>query len=196
VLGRRPTRPDAPLARPEANEYPTFFAPYVEAVGAYHPLALLWSQVDALRALAETITESTGLHRYAEGKWSVKETLGHLSDAERMVSYWLFRISRGDATLLAGYDERFYVTAGGFDGRSLADLIEEFECVREASVRLVASTSPEAWGRWGVFKDVPMTARAVGYILPGHVEHHLGLLRTRYGMQVPSMERRYGPAPA
>jgi hypothetical protein len=191
-----PARPEASLGRPAANEYPTSFEPYVEAVRAYHPFKLLRSQVDALRALSATITESTGLHRYAEGKWSVKETLGHLSDAERMVSFWLFRISRGDATPLPGYDERMYVTAGRNDDRTLPGLIEEFEGVREASLRLAESMSAEAWGRWGVFGTTPIAARAVGYVLPGHVEHHLELLRTRYGVEVPSMERRYGPAPA
>jgi hypothetical protein len=191
-----PPRPKLSPPKPAANEYPTYFAAYVDAVGAYDPFALLWAQGEALRALAEGMPESVALRRYAEGKWSVSETLGHLSDAERMVSYWLFRISRGDATPLAGYDERLYVTAGGFDHRTPADLIAEFECVREASLRLVASTPTEAWERWGMFKEIPITARAVAYVLPGHVEHHLEILRARYGLAVPPMEDRYGSAGA
>jgi hypothetical protein len=186
-------RPDTPLPKPEAGEHADFLKPYVDAVGAYHPFALLRAQTAAIRAVFERIDEALALHRYAEGKWSVKETLGHLSDAERMVSHWLFRISRGDTTPLLGYDERLYVTAGGFDSWPMGDLIAEFASVREASLRLVASTPSEGWEKWGVFKTTPMTARAAGYILAGHVEYHLELLRDRYGVPVPSMELRYGP---
>jgi hypothetical protein len=110
-----------------------------------------------------------------------------------MVSYWLFRIIRGDATPIPGYDERLYVSAARYDQWSCAALIDEFECVREASLRLVASTPSDGWEKWGALRDAPMTARAVAYILPGHVEYHLELLSTRYGVPVPSMEQRYGP---
>jgi hypothetical protein len=165
-------------------------------VGEYHPFALLWSQIDALRAISETIPDSMADYRYAEEKWSVKETLGHLSDVERMVSYWLFRIVRGDATPLLGQDGRLYVTAGSFDRWSLADLITEFACVREVSLRLAASTSPEGWDGRGVYGGAPITARAAVYVLAGHVEHHLAILADRYGVPVPSMEQRYGAAPA
>ena len=191
-----PIRPEATPPRPASGEYSSSFAPYVEAVGKHDPFVLLWGQVESLRAIAQGISAAAALHRYSEGKWSVKETFGHLCDAERMVSHWLFRVSRGDETPLRSFDRTSYVTAARYDERSLSDLVDEFECVRLASLRLVASSPFDAWTKWGVVESDSVSARALVYTLPGHVEHHLELLRTRYDIAVPSLESRYGPAGA
>ncbi len=181
---------------PGPGEYGAWFAPYVAAMGAYDPPALLGAQVGALRAVCASLSESAALHRYAPGKWSVKETLGHLSDAERMISHWLLRIGRGDPMPLKGFDEGAYVIAAGFHDRSKERLVQEFERVREATLQLVAGVSEDGWRSRGELEGAPITARALKYILTGHVEHHLEILRTRYGVAVPAMEQRYGPSVA
>ena len=191
-----PVRPEAARARPESSEYSSSFAPYVEAVGKHDPFVLLWGQVESLRAIAQGISAAAALYRYSEGKWSVKETFGHLSDAERMVSHWLFRVSRGDETPLRSFDRTSYVTVARYDERSISDLVDEFECIRLATLRLIASSPFDAWSKRGVVESDSVSARALLYTLPGHVEHHLELLRTRYEIAVPSIELRYGPAGA
>jgi uncharacterized damage-inducible protein DinB len=128
------------------------------------------------------VTEAGAGHRYAPGKWSVREVLGHLCDAERIFAYRLLRIARGDKTPLEGFDENVYVPAGAFDNRTLADLREEWTATREATVALVRGLPADAWTRRGSANGTSVTAAALAYIILGHVEHHLGVLRDRYGV--------------
>lgn len=180
------------IAAPEADEYDPFYAGYIALVRERDPLGLLKRQVPVLRATCTVMTEAEALVRYAPGKWSIKEVLGHLSDTERVLSYRLFRISRGDTTPLAGFDENAYVGAAGFDGRAVRALLEELDSVRAATLRLVETVPPDAWSRRGVANGVPVSARALLFILAGHVEHHFGILRERYGLAIPHIE----PSPA
>ena len=129
-----------------------------------------------------SVTEAVAAHRYAPGKWSVREVLGHLCDAERIFAYRLLRIARGDATPLAGFDENTYVPAGAFEQRALAALTDEWTATRNATVALVRGLPAGAWTRSGIANGKNVTATALVYIILGHVEHHLGVLRDRYGV--------------
>jgi hypothetical protein len=174
------------VSPPEADEFAPFFATYIDLVRDRDPLGALGRQVPALRRACSGMDEREALHRYDFGKWSVKEVVGHLSDTERVLSYRLLRISRGDETPLSPFDENAYVVAAGFDGRELSALIDDFESVRLATLRLLDGVGPEGLQRWGVASGHSITARALLYIIAGHVEHHFRILGERYGVSVPS----------
>jgi hypothetical protein len=121
-------------------------------------------------------------YRYALGKWSVAEVIGHLSDNERVFAYRLMRIGRGDDTPLPGFDETIATPGGAFDRRPHTDLVDEWVSVRNATLSLVRGMPSEAWTRYGRANDHLVTARALVYIILGHVEHHLAVLSERYGI--------------
>lgn len=170
------------IARPAAEEYAPFYAGYVASVGDADVVRLLETQPAELRLLCEPLSEEGALARYAPGKWSVKEVVGHLSDAERVFSYRLLRISRGDATPLAGYDEGRYVAAARFDRLPLALLLEELGAVRASTLALAREIEPDAWALTGEANGFRVSARALAFITAGHMRHHVGVLRERYGL--------------
>ncbi|MGH9312666.1 MAG: DinB family protein [Vicinamibacterales bacterium] len=172
------------IDRPETGEFATFYARYID----YLPrdadvIATLTSQLDALPKALALAGEGRASYRYAEGKWSVREVVGHLADAERIFVYRLLRIARGDETPLPGFDENDYVRAGDFERRPLADVVGEWLAVRRATLSLASGMEPAAWERRGTANNAAISARALLYITAGHTEHHLGILRTRYGLQ-------------
>lgn len=173
------------IAPPVADEYAPFYSGYVALAREQDPLALLQSQRHSLRAMCESLTEEQALARYAPGKWSIKQVLGHLADTERVFSYRIFRIGRGDATPLAGFDQNAYVDAAHSDERPLTELLEEFLSVREATLRLVDGLNDEQLARRGVANEAAVSARALVYIAAGHVAHHMRILRDSYGVSVP-----------
>ncbi len=169
------------IPRPAPHEYAPFYARYIERVpeGANLP-ALLEAQATELDVLLAVLDESKALHRYAPGKWSIKEMVGHLADAERIMAYRLLRIARGDATPLAGFEEDDYVKIAAFDQRTLVNLRAEFQAVRQATLALIRSLDAEAFARRGIASQNPVSAAAIAHILFGHTAHHMAVLRERY----------------
>ena len=110
--------------RPEKNEYAEFYETYVSLVEEIDIVSALENQPEDLREMLAGISAEKENFRYAEGKWSVKELLGHVIDTERVFSYRALRISRGDKTPLAGFEENFYVAGSNFSNTKFADLIE------------------------------------------------------------------------
>jgi hypothetical protein len=170
------------IPRPQADEAATFYQGYVAKVTDDDLGAQLEAQLLEIQQLFEDVTDAAALARYAEGKWSIKEILGHLSDTERIFGYRLLRIARGDATPLSGFDENAYVPAGSFDQRPLATLLEELRVVRLSTVALIEGLPKECWTRRGQANGKAISARALAYIIVGHTAHHLGVLRDRYGL--------------
>jgi len=170
------------ISPPGADEYAPFYSGYVTYARERGPFELLRSQPEELRRICASLTEEQALARYAPGKWSIKEVLGHLADTERVFSYRLFRIARGDATPLAGFDQNTYVAAGRFDERPLGALLDGFLSVRAALTRLVEGLSPEELARTGIANEAAVSARALLYIATGHVAHHIAILRDSYGV--------------
>jgi hypothetical protein len=168
------------IPRPSTHEYAPFYARYIEKVPEGDLPGLLEDQARELNALLRNLEEAKALHRYAPGKWSIKETLGHLADGERILAYRLLRIARGDATPLPGYEEDDYVKAADFDRRSLADLLEDFQAIRGTTIRLLRSLGDEAFSRVGSANGNPFTAAALAHIIFGHVAHHIAILKERY----------------
>jgi uncharacterized damage-inducible protein DinB len=168
------------LVRPVDHEYPSFYAGYIARVPDGDVVALLARQMEDTSAFLAGLTEAQGNHRYAPGKWSVKEVVGHLADAERVFAYRALRFARGDATPLAPFDENAWVPQSGCDERTLKDLTEEFRAVRHATIPLVRSLTDETAVRSGTASGKPVTVRALIYMAAGHELHHLAVLRERY----------------
>ncbi|MBA3554882.1 MAG: DinB family protein [Gemmatimonadales bacterium] len=171
----------AHLTRPAADEYSTFVADYVGRImDGEDILEVLAEQLDEVRGRLGRIDEARGEFRYAAGKWSIKEIVGHLSDAERIFAYRALRIARGDATPLPGFDENAYAPEVRADERTLADLTAEWSDVRRATLALFDHLPERAWERRGIASDKPVSVRALAYVVAGHVRHHLQVLEERY----------------
>jgi len=168
------------IERPKADEHSPYFARYIDRVPDGNLIALLESQFADTRALLERVPREREDFAYAEGKWSVKEVVGHLADSERVFAYRALRFARGDATELAGYDENAWVANAGFGRQRLADLVDEFSAVRASTIRFVKSLNAEELARRGVANGNGITVRALVYIIAGHERHHVGLFRERY----------------
>jgi hypothetical protein len=166
--------------RPDATEYAPFYARYVADVPEADVVAALRDSGRELVAALTAIPEARGGFRYAPDKWTIREVVGHMIDAERIFGYRALRLARGDATPLPGFEENDYARTAGSDARTLADLIDELRILREGTVRLFQFLPAEAWTRRGVVNGREVSVRALAYITAGHARHHLGVLRERY----------------
>ncbi len=168
------------MLRPLVHEYTSYHAHYVERVPYGDPLLALERQVDDTTQLLLGLPEERGAYRYAAGKWSIKELVGHVIDCERIFAYRCLAIARGDRTSLPGFDQDAYVARSSHERRSLSSIIGELHTVRAASLGLFRSLSEEEWGRAGVSDGKLLTARVIPWIAAGHEHHHLQVLRERY----------------
>jgi hypothetical protein len=168
------------LSRPQTGEYAGHFETYIQKVPEGDLLAFLEAQPKLLREQWAGSSEEQANYRYAEGKWSVKEVLGHIADTERVMQYRLLRIARGDTTPLPGFDEELFARHATFNGQSIEELLHGFEIVRESTLVLARQLNDDAWVRRGTVSGGPASARAFAYILAGHAEHHAQILEERY----------------
>ncbi len=170
------------ITKPEPGEYGPYYQKYIDLVPGDDVLVALEAQGPVTQALLAAAGEAKAGFRYAPEKWTVREVVGHLADAERIFAYRALRFGRGDATDLPGFDENAYVPAGNFERRTLADMAAEFAAVRAASLALFRSFDEEALLRRGTANRFPCSVRALAMILVGHEMHHVKLLRERYGL--------------
>jgi len=168
------------IPRPNATEYDPHYETYVTKVPEGNLLTILEAQRRETQDLLASIPDGRALHRYAPGKWSMKEVVGHVTDAERVFSYRALRFARGDQTPLPGFDEQVYAPAGKFDLRTLPDLAAELDAVRHATIALFGSFDQVSLARHGPASNNEVSVRALAYIIAGHERHHVGILRERY----------------
>jgi len=166
--------------KPAPTEYAPYYAKYIDLVAGDDPVDSLCEQVRESLALLRPLTPDVSLHRYAEGKWSLREVVGHLTDAERVFAYRALRFSRADQTALSTFDQDPYIAAAQFDRRPWPDLLTEFELVRRTTILLFRGLDEAAWHRRGVASDNEVSVRALAYIIAGHELHHMKLVRDRY----------------
>jgi uncharacterized damage-inducible protein DinB len=167
------THPD----RTEAAEY---YFTYIDQVPDRDICEQLEAQLGDVRQLASGITESQSLHRYAPGKWSIRDVMNHLSDCERLFVARAFWFARGFTSPLPSFDQEVSVAAAKADARDWADLVAEFDAIRAGTIAFFESLPEEAWSRRGIASDNPFTVRALAYLCVGHVIHHTRILRERY----------------
>jgi uncharacterized damage-inducible protein DinB len=168
------------MQRPAVDEYAAYYGKYVDQVTGNDVVSTLRAQIGETAATLRAVSDSDSLKRYAEGKWSLREVVGHLVDAERIFAYRALRIGRGDETPLPGFDQDPYIAAAGFDRRDWNGLIDEFEVVRRSTVMLLDGLDAEAWGRRGTASNNPVTVRAIAFVIAGHELHHMKIVRERY----------------
>ncbi len=168
------------MTRPNSSEYAPYFDKYISMVPEGEIVATLGKQIESTLSLIRGLSEGQGDLRYAPGKWSVKELIGHVIDTERIFAYRALRFARNDATPLSGFDENSFVANAGFGSRSLTDLTEEFESTRKSNLYLFKNLDGDSWLRRGPANNNEISARALAYIIAGHELHHMGILRSRY----------------
>ena len=171
------------LATPPAadgTEFPPYFGKYIALVPAGDVLATLETQLTDTVAVLDEAGEARAGHRYAEGKWSVREVVGHAVDTERVFAYRALAAARGEGASLPPFDENVYVAHGAFDTRSLGSLLGEWTAVRRATLALFRNLDDTALTRRVTANDAPVSARALAWIIAGHELHHRELLRWRY----------------
>ncbi len=170
------------MNRPAETEYAPFYAGYVSLVPESDVLAVLEEQKSAFRRLAASVPKDRERHRYAEGKWSIREVTGHLVDGERVFGYRAFAFSRAEKAPLPSFDENEYVAASSYDEVPLAELVRELVAVRDANLAVLRRLADPGWARVGIASGKPVSVRALGFIMAGHPRHHLAILRDRYGV--------------
>lgn len=168
------------LSRPQPGEYAPYYEKYISLVQSSDIVATLDEQRRETLLLLSGRTEDEGNHRYADDKWSVKEVLGHVNDAERVFAYRALRISRNDQTNIEGFEQDDYVKFGPFAKRTIEDLVEDYIAVRRATLTLFRNLYQDAWKRRGVANKNEVTVRALAYIIAGHEIHHRAILREKY----------------
>jgi hypothetical protein len=166
--------------RPARDEHAPYYATYIDHVPDGDVVGTLGRQFDGTISLLRSVSEANAGRRYAEGKWSVREVIGHLTDAERVFSYRAMRFARHDSTPLPSFDENAFVANASFDARTMASLCDEWEAVRHATVHFFRSLAPDEWHRSGTASNARMSVRALAWVIAGHELHHLGVLRSRY----------------
>ena len=169
-----------PSGRPRKGEYAAYGEPDVALVEGDDAVAALLRQRALTVELFERFGEHGGRLAYAPGKWTVRGVLGHLADDERIYAYRALCIARGDARPLPGFDENDYARAAAFDKRTFADLLADYEAVRDASITLFRGLDSEAWLRRGVANDHDVTPRGLAFHIAGHELHHHAIVRERY----------------
>lgn len=165
---------------PDASEYVPYYGRYIALVPDGDIIAQLERQAEETARLIGGLSAEQAEHRYAPGKWSIKEVVGHVTDAERIFAYRALRFARGDSTPLPGFEENAYVPAGEFGDRSLADLASELRAVRGATLAMFRGLPEPAMTRAGVASDATASVRAIAWITAGHELHHMKLVRERY----------------
>ena len=168
------------INKPEPNEYPPFFNGYIELVRTTDVISFLEKQSTAFVAQLSSISPEKANFRYAPGKWSVKEVVGHVIDIARVMAYRAFSFSREEEYPLPGIDQEHYTPRGNYDYRELGDLAEEFKFLRLSNLRLFAALDDQASRRQGVADNNKFTVRALIYIAAGHLEHHRLVLQEKY----------------
>ena len=170
-----------PVSSPTSEEYAPFYADYVQRATARGDIvAALSAQPDEMKAALGNLSDSQARFRNGPGEWSIKEVVSHLIDGERVFSYRLLRISRKDKTPLAGFEQSDYVRESIADNLPLNDLLDEFEYLRRANTLAIKNMPVEAVDQVGNASGVAISARALIFILAGHVEHHMSSLKEKY----------------
>jgi uncharacterized damage-inducible protein DinB len=174
--------PNLLITKPDASEYAPYYGRYLDLVPDGDILGTLAGQIGGTLAGLRKISEADSLKRYADGKWSVREVLGHMIDTERIFAYRALRFARNDRTPLPGFEQDDYIPAAQFDRRPWAGLLEEFEALRRSNVLMFRGLGEEAWLRQGVASENPMSVRAAAYVIAGHELHHMRVLHDKYGV--------------
>ena len=170
----------ATISRPAPSDYPPYFATYIDKVPEGDVLEILKNQIENTVKTLSRVKESDAGFRYAPGKWSIREIVGHVADTERIFVYRAVCFARGESQPLPGFDENTYAANSGADAKSLADNLNELRTQRAATISFFAGASAEALARRGTANNREYVMRAIPFIIAGHERHHMGVIQERY----------------
>lgn len=162
------------------NEYASYYTTYINALNDVHLMEELEISLHDFIRFVQDIPMDKFDYRYAEGKWTIKDIILHLIDAERIFSYRALRIARQDKTPLPGFEENSYVDTANAGSRSIQDLLSELSIVRHSTMALFKSFSEEQLKNMGTASEVGVSVRAIGFIIIGHMKHHQRIFKERY----------------
>jgi len=168
------------MNRPSETEYAPDFQGYVDQVSENDIMAVLRGELDELDELLGRVAPDKETSAYADGKWTIREIVGHLIDGERVFGYRALCIARGEKQNLPGFDQNDYMLTAPYNHIELEDLLSELRLVRLSNIAMFRSLDEEAWNRVGTANGNEITVRALAFIMGGHVRHHMNVLRERY----------------
>ena len=168
------------MRRPETNEYAQFYEGYIKDVVGNDPFRNLENQYQEIQSILQSLPEEEANFAYAEGKWTVKEVLGHMIDTERIMDYRALCISRKDKQSLPGFEQDDYVQEANFKERTITNLLEDYRIVRKSTISLFKNFTENMLNQRGVANDKEVTVLALLYIITGHEMHHLKILKEKY----------------
>ncbi len=166
--------------RPSKNDYAEYYHKYVEELEGDNILKILDKQLNKNLELFNSVSEEKANYHYSEGKWSIKELLGHMVDTERIFAYRALCIARGEKQHLPGMEQDDYVKEADFDKRQFTDMVKEYELVRKSNLQLFRSFSDKELSRRGVASNNEVTVLAIMFIIAGHELHHIKVLKEKY----------------
>ena len=162
------------------TEYHPYYKSYIDKATSTDILEGLKANLESITAFLSDIPKEKHAYAYAEGKWTIKDLLLHIIDAERVFAYRAMRVARGDKTPLAGFDQDDYVITANASDRSFESLMQEYSAVRNSTIALFDSFDEAMLLHIGEASSAPVSARALGYIISGHENHHIGVIKERY----------------
>jgi len=167
------------MSQLKSDEFPAFYATYIDTVFG-DVMHVLNEQITSFPAFLDAIPAGRSEYAYAEGKWTIKEVVGHILDTERIMAYRALRFARNDTKALPGFEQEDFVLNARFNERSLASLAEEFVLLRKANVALFDTFNETELGRRGLASERLISVRAFLYIIAGHLNHHRNIIKERY----------------
>ncbi len=170
------------LKRPAAADHAPYFSRYIDLVPEEDILGAMEKSSAETQKLLARLSESGGNFRYAPDKWSIKEVVGHVEDAERVFAYRALNFARGGTAALPGFDENAWVANAPFASSTLKHRLESLALVRRTTISMFGDLADEAWDHSGISNNDSITVRALAYIIVGHERHHAGILRQRYAI--------------
>ena len=169
------------MSIPQKQEYPPFYQPYIDVLESEPDLMeSLEMSLELFEQVLYDIDDSKQTYRYAEGKWTIKELVQHMIDAERVFVYRALRFSRQDEKPLSGFDENAYVTNDNSNNRELNTLLDEFCLLRRSNILMFKDFNAKELHRAGTVEGLSISVRALAFICSGHVLHHLKIIQERY----------------
>lgn len=166
--------------RPAENEYAPYYKGYIEKIEGDDILNILLNQTKECQNILNSFPEHKGDYRYANGKWTIKQVIGHIMDTERVFAYRALCIARNEKQPLPGFEQDDYVNNGNFNSRNLFDLVYELRLLRESNLLLFKSFDDEMLNRRGTASGYDVTVNALLFMIAGHMQHHLDILKERY----------------
>ncbi|MEH6304856.1 DinB family protein [Olivibacter sp. CPCC 100613] len=167
------------MSQLKSDEFPAFYATYIDTVFG-DVMHVLNEQITSFPAFLEAVPAGRSEYAYAEGKWTIKEVVGHVLDTERIMAYRALRFARNDTKALPGFEQEDFVLNARFNERSLASLAEEFVLLRKSNMALFNTFNEAELSRRGLASDRLISVRAFLYIVAGHLNHHKNIIKERY----------------